>query len=353
MENVIYNKLTVSFNELTNRSIKESLINTVYSQLNINNFRYQLLDDNKLLEPLKKDSFYVTPHIIGVNCWIIFYQLNSTKYHFIINKKDLKMYVNQMNPNQYKIYNFIFNDSNTSDKLYPLTILDGKFINNGIDPNNLTFILMDVLVYGGKKYTNNKMIDSNPELSKITLFETLLPILNITSNMKFTFKLASIFKYDQLGDLIFNKIKNSKLKINGLIFLPEISGKIYIYINDTEFNHIKTNNISDIGQQYLALSIPAIPIHMSIQETQLDNQLINTFVVHKTSITDVYELYQYNIKEESKIYLNLNNNGRIGIACIPDIKTSHYCHFKSLNNEIFINKCIFNHKTNKWQPICD
>ena len=86
-------------------------------------------------------------------------------------------------------------------------------------------------------------------------------------------------------------------------------------------------------------------------KTQLDNDLTNTFVLRKTSIADVFELYKYDNKE--KIYLNLTKDKRIGIAHIPDIKTSHYCKEIGDKNEIFINKCIYNTKFKKWMPIIE
>ena len=42
-----------------------------------------------------------------------------------------------------------------------------------------------------------------------------------------------------MSDLVYNKIRNSDFKINGITFLPIRSNRVYIYINDTEFENIK------------------------------------------------------------------------------------------------------------------
>lgn len=343
MDIQINNKIN-SFKEITNNIIKTNLINTIYNELSVSNLRYQLLDKN--IDFLRKDIFYVTPHIIGIPCWLIFCEINEIKYKIIINKKDLKYYANQMIPNQIKISIFEYdNKSDESRLLYPLTVFEGRFINSLNENNqqvNLTYLISDIYIYGGKKILTKKLPD------KIIIIEKLLPILNSGLDNNFNIKLAGIYDMEQLGDLIFNKIKNSKLKINGLIFLPERSGKTFIYINDNDFSNLKNKVPNDIiCKEYSSLSVPAIPIQMSVKN-QLDTDLVNTFVIRKTNITDVFELYNYVNKE--KLYLNLTKDNRIGIAHIPDMKTSHYCKMMGDKNEIFANKCIFNTKFKKWMP---
>lgn len=344
MEVQTLNKIN-NFNEVINNSIKNIIINTLYNELNISTFRYQLIDSITNLENIKKEPFYVTPHIMGVNCWIIFFEHEKKRYQFIINKKDLKFYQNQININQIKIYNFWCNHHLSGlNELYPLSVLDGRFIINNQD-NNLIYIIQDILILGGNKLLTKNLSDKTKTIDK------LIPNINRCLENKFTMKVAGIYAIDQIGDLVFNKIKNSKLKINGLIFLPEKSGKSYIYINDNEFIQLRTQISNDIiCKQYTSLSVPAIPLQMS-NKSQLDNSLENEFVLKKTNIADVFEVY--NLIDNDKIYLNISTENMMGIAHIPDIKTSHYCKMMGNNNEIFINKCTYNNKFKKWMPIID
>ena len=334
-----------NFKEINNNNIKNSIINIIYQELNMYNYRYQLLD-SKNIDVLKKETFYITPHIIGTNCWIVYYSIANVKYHVILYKKDLKQMKNQININFLKVFTFdYFNKTGIYNDLYNLTILEGKFIPEEINNPKPIFLIQDMLIYSGQKILTKNIPD------KIKLIEQLLPILNNGLDNKFSIKLSGIYIYDQIGDLIFNKIKNSKFKINGLIFLPEKSGRNIIYLNDNEFMMLRNGTPNEfVCKEYSSLSVPSIPLQMS-HKNKLDKHLINDFVLRKTNITDVFEIYKYEIKE--KIYTNLTNNNYIGIAHVPDMKTSHYCKMLGDKYEIFVNKCNYNYKFRKWSVIIE
>jgi hypothetical protein len=329
-----------NFKEITNNNIKNNIISLIYQELTINNFRYQLLD-SKNIDSLKKEIFYITPHIVGTNCWIIYYEgPNMPRNQYIIYKKDLKSFKNQIELRNFKMYTFNFINK-LANNLYPLTIFEGKIItNNFMKP---TFLIQDMFIYNGIQVLTKNLPD------KIKLIEGLLPSLNDGLEQNFIIKLSGIYTYEQIGDLIFNKIKKSQMKINGIIFLPEKSGRTFLYINDSEFNQLRNNVPSEyVCKEYSSLSVPSIPLQMS-HKMQLDNHLINDFVLRRTNIADVFEIYKYEFKE--KIFLNLTKDRYVGICHIPDIKTSHYCKTMGDTNEIFVNKCNYNYKFKKWSPI--
>lgn len=354
MEIQTLNKMT-TLKEITNIEIKTRLLTMIYEKLSIASFKYQLLDDITSFEILKKENIYhITPHIMGINCWLIFFENAGKRYQCIIHKKDLKHHMNQLNINNITIYTFWFNHQNAKNisALYPLTIFDGKFIIN--TQNNLTYNITDMYIYGG----NLSLSDNLPnKISKIeNILQTIIIPHMIEHNEKknFDIKIASIYKTEQIGDLIFNKIKASKLKINGLIFLPIKSGKTYIYINDSAFTSLRTQytetSLDQDIKKCISLSIPAIPLHMSSTNDKfIDKQLVNEFIFKKTNISDVFELYKCINKEH--LYLNIDKNNKIGIAYIPDISTSHMCKKLADEKEIFLHKCVFNVKFNKWMPI--
>jgi len=338
MENLnLYN-----FKEVIQNDVKNIVLNIIYQKLNINNFRYQLLDQ-KNMDILKSETFFITPHIIGLSCWIIFIEIANIKYQYIILKKDLKQYRNQINFLTFKLYTFNC-DQNTNAKLYPLTVFDGRFINNG---KGLTYIIQDMYIYAPN---NNILII--PLNEKYKIIEQLLHSLNKNLDNNFDIKLCGLYTYDMLGDLIFNKIKNSKFKINGFIFLPNLSGKTIIYVNDIDFNTLRVTPMEQISKKYNTLSIPNIPLKMN-NINHLDTQLINEFVIRKTNISDVFEIYKYINKTDNKLYLNVEKDNYIGICHIPDIKTSHYCKIKGNQYDIFLNKCIYNNKFKKWCPVIE
>jgi hypothetical protein len=104
----------------------------------------------------------------------------------------------------------------------------------------------------------------------------------------------------------------------GFFFLPEFSNKYYIYTNDQEFELLKNNN-------YIKPS----------------NNSNNEFLMKKTNLPDVYELF------------NESDKKSCGIAHIPNIKTSHY--FRTIFKDKNCSKvnCIKSEKTKKWVPLCD
>ena len=60
--------------------------------------------------------------------------------------------------------------------------------------------------------------------------------------------------------------------------------------------------------------------------------------VEKTEISDVYNIYDTNMKED-----------KIGIAHIPNIKISQYCYENIKNKELC--QCIYHKDFSKWIPL--
>jgi len=174
-------------------------------------------------------------------------------------------------------------------------------------------------VLSGKNVNNLSL----PE--KLSKIDQILGNIKINSYHNFDCKVCRLYNYSELPDLIFNKIKTTELKINGLMFLPEYTGKYYIYTNDTEFEELKNNT------------------NVSITIKKTNNSSLVEFFMKKTNIPDVYELYES----------NENNLIKEGIAHIPDMKTSHYFRTIFRNKNMIKINCIKSDRFNKWIPLCD
>jgi hypothetical protein len=111
----------------------------------------------------------------------------------------------------------------------------------------------------------------------------------------------------------------SDVKMNGLLFLPRLSKKWYIYVNETEIEDYKKGG-------------PVMNTTNSEQE----------FIMIKTDIPDVYELY-WDIPGKERV--------REGIAGIPSIKLSHYCRSLFANTPSVKLKGAKSVKFNKWIPL--
>lgn len=321
---------------ITDNRIKNTILDIIYDNVNFYHIKYQLITTEKHLDELynSSNSYFVTPHLLGVSCLILL----DSKFDFpiIIIKKDLKFYRNQVNINMVKIYQ-LTSENNISHN--NTTLIDGKFsIIPQNQDNQLLYCIHDIYVYKNKKLLSDKLDNKYIMCSDISDWFTsiIVKFCNLTET------------FNDLPSLLFDKIKNSKFKINGIIFLPHRSGKSYIYINDSEFSDLKrSDKYTEISHKYL--SIPVIPLN--IQDSSLvDNNTKTKFVLRKTKISDVYELYNY-IYKDSDLFRNITEKNYVNIAHVPTTKLSHYLKDLANKNIIFILDCLYSPKFNKWVPL--
>jgi hypothetical protein len=230
--------------------------------------------------------------------------INNKPFHCLISKRELKIYLTQNNLNEIKIYTFNMKTSNMY--LYFNTVIDGKIIKN-----DSTFLISDCY------YLNGEDMHAIELKTKFNIINNILNDLEVNFNLK----LVTLYKYSDIPKLVFENMKNTNLKINGLIFLPNYSGKFYIYVNDIEFENIKNNN--------------QIQININTN-SECD------FFIKKTKIPDVYELF----------FDNSYGNVKEGIAHIPNMVTSKYCKELLKNQDMVKIKCVKSVKFNKWVPLC-
>lgn len=333
---------------------KTYIIDILYNNINFYNIKYQLINTLESLHELKKIihndtcdinkytsslTYYVIPHIIGISSILLIDPKLS--YPIIIIKKNLKYYRNQVDVNNVVMYKLI-NYKKVYDKL---TIIDGKFSNTLDDNKKIYFHIHDIYIYQNKKLYTEQLLNKYNLVNELDLFNSSTII----------FDYPTLYKIDQLPLLIYDKIKDYNFKINGLIFVPERTGKTYIYINDQEFADLKNNNIyASYLKNYEYLKVPNIPLNIYNDcNLFVDPNKTKIFIIKKTKISDVYELYNFDNDQKinnSNLYIYINNSNYEDIAHIPDIKTSHY--IKDLLNNVGFTKinCIFSPKFNKWIP---
>ena len=213
---------------LVNKNIYSSILEKLYNCINLSKCHYQILNDNNHLNELKKSEYNVTYHVQGFNYIMFMTTINNKPFHCLISKKELKIYLSQNNMNDIKIYTFNMKTSNMY--LYFNTVFDGKIIKH-----DNTFMISDCYYFNGEDMHGIELK---------TKFNIINNSLNDILELNFKIKLVILYKYSDIPKLIFENMKSSNLKINGLIFLPNYSGKFYIYVNDAEFDNIKNNNHS-------------------------------------------------------------------------------------------------------------
>jgi hypothetical protein len=222
---------------------------------------------------------------------------------------------------------------NIIDTMYNGTIFDGKLINNN---NSYIFIIQDCYYLMGKK-----IIDMDMKIKLLHLDNIFtLHLKNTTTN--FTFKLNKLYIYNELEKLIDN-LSNLLYTNNGLIFFPKKSGINVLHLenkiekNDNKNCKIIEQNNNIIEQKSYNIINNFVDFLKNRKYSYEINGINKILLLKKTLISDVYDIYDDNIK--------------IGIALIPNLKISHMCNELLVDEKLVKFNCIYSNKFKKWIPI--
>jgi len=319
------NKVSNSSLEFLDSSLYSQVLDKIYSCVDFQKIRYQLINNRVYLDEIKSSPHYITPHFQGYNFLFGFVKINGVKYNVLVFK-NLKYKKEHNNLQDLKIYKFdiVSKSGYNLENLYSGTgtFFDGKLISSG---NKSTYLIHDIYILGGSPTLNITLQDKLDKISNV------LDRFLIHSSHYFDCKVCRLYSFDQLPDLVFNKLKQTDLKINGLMFLPELTGKYYIYTNESEFDEIKAK-----GGQVITVTKKS----SSASEVE--------FYMKKTSTPDVYELYEPEGDSSSSTQLI-----KEGIAHIPNMSTSHFFRNIFRDKNMVKVSCIRSEKFNKWIPLCD
>jgi len=311
-----------------NKVFYESILKNLYKSLQLTKVRYLEIKEEKHLLELKNVNHFVTYHVLGFNYLLFLTTINGKFMNIMISKNELKHYYNQNNFNELKIYNIKLK---LPSHYYNDTLFDGKLKKQDIFDENSTFVIYDCYRLCGQDMYTIDMLKKYEIISKILnelIMGSNLQLNDVkrgmeTSTLKqnINFVLMPLYNDNDIPEILFDKIKTDK-KINGLIFLPNVSGKYYIYTNESEFNKLRDNTIQNI----------------EIEKPIITDSTYE-FIMIRKNIPDVYELYlddSLSIKE--------------GLAHIPDIYTSIHCKKLFVNTDRVKMNCIKSMKFNKWVP---
>ena len=281
--------------KINNYLLKKKIIN--YLDSNVDKFKLTenlILQEDDLLT-VKNNSYVAIPNIVGEDYIFVSVKLQDIFYVILIEKKTLK---NMQNIN-YNDLNMISIRIRLASDVYKGTIFDGRIINLG---GCSGFIINKIYKLYGKDTQDNTIYETYKDIEKF-IEESYI----IDSNMNsILFKLNRIYKLNELDKLINEKIPNSKFKFSSIDFIAEDLSKTYRYYY-----------------------------------TNQDFELKEAVMFGKLISTDVIELFT---KDEN------NKIKRIGIAHIPDIKTSRMCNEHISNSDLSILKCKLDYRFKKWVP---
>jgi hypothetical protein len=315
---------------ITDFSIKQKVVDYLYNSLNLSKHRFIMLNNITKLEFLKENEHYVSPSFKGFNYFLIFLIIDDKKYCVAIDRRKLSYHKDQLDLKTVFIVRIVVK---VNESLFTGTIFDGKLIESN---KKYIFLIQDCFYLMGKK-----IIDMEME-SKMVHLDNILKIHFSDNSIcnNFSFKLNKLCKYDGIENLIKNVIPNCNIQCHGLVFFPKLSGisiihiekkndKIAIDTNQTQVVESKTYDLIYNFVDYLKTRTYSYEKAAKIRKLWLS----------KSNIPDVY-----NISEKE-------NGERIDIAHIPNIKISHLCNEKVLEDKSTRFNCVYHTKFKKWIPV--
>jgi len=307
------------FNYTINDDIKLEIINQLYYIIDLNLYRYKLLESNDVLNTLIKNEYYVSINNKNDNYFLFFINIDEKDYSVLINRKKLSYTRNNIELNNIEIINL---DIMFPKCLYNKTLLDGKFLNNN------KFVISDAYYLMGIDLLKLDLEQ------KINYLNGIIKI-HFSISATLVFDIIKIYKYHDIKKII--SIIKTDQKSSSIIFYPKYTGINIIFVNkykkdNTQItiqkNKFTSDNILLNYEEYL-----------TNQNYSYYNGPIKRFWLKKSHIPDVYNI-------------SLIKNGiKDNIALIPNYKISRFCDINTNYKDSFEFECVFCSKYNKWIPI--
>lgn len=302
-----------------NHAMKSHLIKYLFNNINLSQFGYTILKQEKQLDLFNATKFYVTPNFNGSNCLLIFMKYLSEYHSFLIDRSTLAFKFQSINIDNVKIRKVQFD---ADCDIYQGSIFDGILINKKDDDIPI-FVINEVYFFKGHNMTNIPLPVKLDVLN--SYFSNDMSLQNTTKIRVIVGTIYNLFETRDLIDVHANMFEDIG-QIKGLQFFPELSGTKLIYLFSTVINF--KNNRQEKNHDSL------------VSYKFIDGWKAN-FKIQKTQICDVYDLFL--MKKSSQVHM--------GIALIPSIKLSLRLqeYFKEKTSAVV--KCRFELKRNKWIPI--
>lgn len=351
--------------ELITGDIREFVIDTLYSKINVSKYRYNILYQ-KELNLLKNNKYHVTLNNFGLKYFVMFINYKNKKYCFYIDKRTLKydrMSINIENVVIYSVKHCV------SEDIYDFTLFDGDLLKNRYE--HFIFIICDVYYLVNKNY-----IEVAIEKKLLLIEDKLYSSYKYNKQLEScSFRINKLHTYADILKITKTTIPSLDYLSCGLVFYPIFSGLRIVYkfskdempvhtIYNSNKKHISTNthqnNISHTNPENnnrSSYSKSKIVKEHILNYNENNNKLLDNlrniktqehplnFIIQETDYPDVYDLY---------LKSTLSENKYTGIAYIPTISHSRYLASifknKSIDTTIIV-RCKYAIHYKKWIPI--
>lgn len=254
------------------------IIEFVKSNINLNTYRYQILETTDDLSYINDEMEYVQPIYNGRNMLLLFFKKFDTYYSVLVDRSGLsRQYVSNLDYTDVKVH--------YDDSIYRGTIIDGVYL------SNRDFIVYDVYMFKGAITNEEKMLNKLLNMKSYIRNNRSSNINDINLIVNNIYNLRDI---NIMLNRDVNNLKNNNY-IKGLSIHPARSGSklLYMYLNNVSIQDtVPTTNSSTIDPS--------------------NEQDIRPLWITKTGTVDVYILYD-------------DDDVEIGIASIPTLECSKFC----------------------------
>ena len=315
---------------VVNSEAKEYIMNRLKKTHDIDiNKKYAYILNNKSIYFLEKTQHIMSIKSSGTNYYLYFTCINNINYCFFIDRKIKSGYTY---PRIISV-KYAFDDSIFQD-----TLLDGELVRDSNDNDAWIFLITDILVHKGKKLNCNI----------VNRFNLLYDMLTNDYNKNHDLDICPIivkklFLYKDYDELITKFIPSLPYKTNGIYFNSlntKHANQLYLFKNSKENNNPKYKSKSSFNTTNINNNT-----NNNVNSNYKDNTKTNIVLkIKQTEKSDIYDFYCKNRDEEKNI----------GIACIPNLRTSKLVRAMFIKeedkNNIYVN-CKYNEKFKKYEPI--
>jgi hypothetical protein len=309
---------------------KQKVIDYLYSKLDLSKYRYIMLNNVQKLKFLQDNEHYVSANFRGYNYLLLMLTINDKQYCLAIDRKKLSYHKSQLDMKTIQILQI---NMKTSESMFRGTILDGKLIQTN---NEYIFLIQDCFYLMGNKMLEMEMNQKTSHLDTILKNHFKKDKPSYCSN--FEFKLNKLYKYSEL-EILIDSLSKLSIGTNGIIFYPKFSGVNVIHIEKkSDKVEISSNNNEVIEQKSYHIIHDFVNFLKSRTYSYESNGKTKIFWLSRTLIPDVYDIAE---KE---------NGDKLGIALIPNLKTSQLCDDLIMDKSVKFN-CVFCNKFKKWIPL--
>jgi len=316
--------------------------------------KYYTFLNKKNVNNLKENNFLISLSTFGKKFILFITIYNNKKYCIFINKKNDSMVVTQLK--------FI-------DDIFTGTLFDGELVKNSDD--KWIYLINDIAYYKGKNIITKSFLERQ------NIIEYILKNEHDNDSQTFYISKKNYFEYKCIKDLVENYSKILNYKSSGLYFksMTNFSDN-YLFIfpecrSDSKIlkNGITIDNKNIIEDEDIVLDVESInndiysvsnmsSINLSTISSKNNLKLEKTtcrFLINKTQMPDIYELYCRN---------TYNNIEKYSYASVPDIDTSNFLKnifyedydynedidIRINNNTAIYVECNYHKSFKKWIP---